>query len=75
MLDRYVELVITAPSSPFHGVTGKDLADAREQVKTAAASDPVYVELQGSCRNELRKSNYTCAMAATTVAAWQDCAR
>jgi hypothetical protein len=75
LTDKYVELVISGEGAPLRGTSGKDLVQAREMVKAAAASDPNFINMQKACVKEIHRSQFQCGMDARSAAEWQDCIR
>ncbi|WP_394847988.1 hypothetical protein LZC95_11050 [Pendulispora brunnea] len=75
LMDRYIDVVVTGEGAPLKGMSGKELDDARNMIKSTVASDPNYKGMKEACLRDLTKGQYSCAMKARAMEEFQNCIR
>ena len=75
LMDRYIEVVVTGEGAPLKGMSGKELEDARNMIKSTVATDPNYKGMKEACLRDLTKGQYSCAMKARATEEFQNCIR
>ncbi len=73
MADRYIEVVVTGEGAPLQGMSGKELEDARNMIRSSVAQNPNFIGFKGACLRDLNKSQYNCAMSARTLKDFNTC--
>ncbi len=75
MIDRYLDLTIAGPGGPLAELSGKELEQGKVQLKALAGNDKAFAGLQTTCEKTATRSQYDCAMSASTSKDWQACVR
>jgi hypothetical protein len=73
MLDKYLDMTIAAESDGDAQMSAAELAAARAMKKALRKSDPAYQRVTVQCEQEVKRSEFRCAMKANTPETWQAC--
>lgn len=71
MLDRYLDMVVSAPG--LADMSPEDARAARERLKALRKSEPGYRRVAEQCESEVTKREHRCAMKAPNPETWQAC--
>ena len=72
MIDHYIDLVVAGPSGEMQYWTPER---RHETVRERVAADPNMQGLRRECIRTATGRQYSCAIEASTIAAWQSCVR
>jgi hypothetical protein len=72
MLDRYLDMTI-ADDATMSNLGPEEARAAREMKKAIRKAEPSYARVEGQCESEISRSEYRCAMKASTPETWQAC--
>jgi hypothetical protein len=72
MLDRYLDMTI-ADDATMSNLGPEETRAAREMKKALRKAEPSYARVEGQCESEISRSEYRCAMKASTPETWQAC--
>jgi hypothetical protein len=72
MLDKYLDMTL-ASDPALADLSPEEARAAREMKKALRKSEPSYARVESQCESEISKSEYRCAMKATTPETWQAC--
>jgi hypothetical protein len=70
--DRYIDLELSGQQAA-RAMTAEARAALRGQLAVEALSGPQAARLDKRCESRVAEASYKCAVAATTLAAWQRC--
>ncbi len=73
MLDKYLDMTIAAENDGDAQMSASELAAARAMKKALRQSEPGYKRVTAQCEQEVKRSEYRCAMKANTPETWQAC--
>jgi hypothetical protein len=72
LLQHFIDLKV-AEDPRGKGATDAARAELRIQISREVVSDSDVHQVQTQCLTEVTQAEYTCAMAAATARAWNDC--
>jgi len=72
LLQHFIDLKV-AEDPRGKNATEVARAELRLQISREITSDSDVHQVQTQCQTEVTQAEYTCAMAATTARAWNDC--
>ena len=73
MLDKYLDMTIAAENEGDAEMTPSEMSAARAMKKALRKSEPAYRRVTDQCEQEVKRSEYRCAMKANTPETWQAC--
>ena len=72
LLQKFIDLKLSEDPRA-KGANDAQRAEVRTQISHEILSDSDVHQVQTQCQTEVTQAEYTCAVAATTARAWNDC--